>query len=194
MYRPLLQTSFSLNHAVGGYDYAGWHAVNVLLHALPAIAAFALFRPLVAPAQALLGGLLFATHPAHTQAVNYLSSRSETMCMALVLWALVLLRSRRGLWSAAVYGAALLTKSAAVAFLPLALLINWVRPMDQGRFRPVAAHGVVTAAYSVADQRRGFPAALSRTGCAPLLRADLDPVESRRLLPATSRRAAGTER
>ena len=156
MYRPLLQTSFALNHAVAGYDSTSWHLVNVLLHALAAIAAFALFRHLVAPAPALLAGLLFAMHPAHTQAVNYLSSRSETMCMALVLWALVLLRSRQGLWSAAVYGAALLTKSAAVALLPLALLINWVRPTDQGRFRPIAGHGVITAAYLVLISAEGF--------------------------------------
>ena len=33
MYRPLLQTTFALNHALGGYDAWSWHLVNVLLHA-----------------------------------------------------------------------------------------------------------------------------------------------------------------
>ena len=73
-----------------------------------------------ASAPALAAGLLFAVHPVHSQAVNYLSSRSETMCMALVMWALVLLQARHGIWSAVIYAGALLTKSTAVARKPAA--------------------------------------------------------------------------
>ena len=156
MYRPLLQTSFALNYAASAYEAVSWHVVNVLLHALAAMGAFALFRRLVAPAPALVAGLLFALHPAHSQAVNYLSSRSETMCMALVLWALVLLQSRRGVWSAVVYGAALLTKSAAVALLPLALLLSWLRPKGDHAWRPLVPHGVVTAGYLLLISVEGF--------------------------------------
>ena len=156
MYRPLLQTSFALNYAASAYQAVSWHVVNVLLHALAAMGVFALFRLLVAPAPALVAGLLFALHPAQSQAVNYLSSRSETMCMALVLWALVLLQSRRGTWSVVVYGAALLTKSAAVALLPLALLLSWLRPKGDHAWRPLVPHGVVTAGYLLLISVEGF--------------------------------------
>jgi protein O-mannosyl-transferase len=156
MYRPLLQTTFALNHALTGYDATSWHVVNVLLHALAALGAYALFRGLVAATPALFAALLFALHPAHSQAVNYLSSRSESMCMALVLWALVLFRSRQGAWSALVYAAALMTKSAAVALLPAALLMQWLRPIDRHRWRPLLPHGVVTAAYLGLINAEGF--------------------------------------
>ena len=59
MYRPLLQTTFALNHALGGYDGWSWHLVNVLLHALAATGAFALFRRLLPSAPALAAGLAF---------------------------------------------------------------------------------------------------------------------------------------
>ena len=163
MYRPLLQTTFALNYAFGGYDARSWHVVNVLLHTLAAAAAFALFRRLLPPAPALAAGLLFAVHPVHSQAVNYLSSRSEMMCMALVLWALALLLDRRGVWSAVVYAAALLTKSAAVALLPVAALLLWWGGAGRRDWRRLLPHGVVTVLYLSLISAEGFlPRSLSQ--------------------------------
>jgi Flp pilus assembly protein TadD len=164
MYRPLLQTTFALNYALGGYNAWNWHLVNVLLHALAAMGGLALFRRLLPPAPALAAGLLFAVHPVHSQAVNYLSSRSETMCMALVLWALVLLQDRRGVWSAVAYAAALLTKSAAVALLPVAVLLQWRLPPHRRDWRPLLPHGVVTVLYLSLISAEGFlPRSISQS-------------------------------
>ncbi|MEC7842766.1 MAG: tetratricopeptide repeat protein [Candidatus Latescibacterota bacterium] len=163
MYRPLLQTTFALNHALGGYDAWSWHLVNVLLHALAATGAFALFRRLLPSAPALAAGLLFAVHPVHSQAVNYLSSRSETMCMALVMWALVLLQARHGIWSAVIYAGALLTKSAAVALLPVAALIQWRLPAHQRDWKSLLPHGLVSVLYVSLISIEGFlPRSLSQ--------------------------------
>ena len=140
-YRPLLQTTFALNYALTGYDAWSWHLVNVLLHELGAMGAFALFRHLLPQQAALVAGLLCALHPVHSQAVNYLSSRSETMCMALVLWSLVLCQRPMS--------------SAAVVLLPMAVLLEWRRPAVQRRWRGLIPHAILTVVYlSVISEHR----------------------------------------
>ena len=157
MYRPLLQTTFALNYAFGGYEPAGWRIVNILLHALAAAGAYAVLRQLVGAPAALAGGVLFALHPIHTQAVNYISSRSEVLCMAGVLWALYLggLRGRPG-WGTAAYVAALLSKSAAVALVPLLTVLEWRRPREQRRWGRLAPFAIVTIGYVVLIHLEGF--------------------------------------
>lgn len=157
MYRPLVQASLAANYALAGYDPVGYHVVNVALHALAAAGAFALFGRLLSPSSALVAGLLFAAHPAHSQAVNYVSSRSELMAVAGVLWALYLAWARRrsGRGSLA-YGAALLSKSAAVAALPLLALLEGARPAALRRWRGLSAFALLTAGYVVLISWDGF--------------------------------------
>lgn len=81
-YRPLCTLSFRLNHAIGGLNPWSYHLVNVLLHA----AVTGLFTRF---SKALLGdgywtfmaGLMFASHPIHTEAVAGIVGRQ--------MWALV---------------------------------------------------------------------------------------------------------
>jgi Flp pilus assembly protein TadD len=100
--------------------------------------------------------LLYALHPAHSQAINYLSSRSETLCIALVLWALVLLQSRRLGWSVLLYACALLTKSVAVVLLPVAGLLYWARGVGRRPWQHLLPHGVTTAVYLAMISAEGF--------------------------------------
>jgi Flp pilus assembly protein TadD len=163
MYRPLLQTTFALNHGLAGYNPWSWHVVNVLIHGLAVFGAFALLRKVLHPHVALGAALLYALHPAHSQAINYLSSRSETLCIALVLWALALLQSKRAGWSVLLYAGALLTKSAAVVFLPVAALLYWVRPGHRRHWQQLLPHGVTTAIYLILISAEGFlPRSLSQ--------------------------------
>jgi tetratricopeptide (TPR) repeat protein len=102
--RPLLKLSYAANHA-SGLGLAGFHAVNVAVHVGAAVLALALLRrlerlvlpapgpavplPPAAAAAALLGALLFALHPAQTEAVTYVSGRSTALAALLALAALV---------------------------------------------------------------------------------------------------------
>lgn len=156
MYRPLLQTTFALNYALSAYDAWSWHLVNVLLHGLAALGALALCRRLFDPEVALVAALLFALHPVQSQAVNYLSSRSEILSMGLVLWSLALIRSRRIGWSLLLYGLALLTKSAAIILLPLAALIELVRPVRPTNWLRLAPHAGLSVAYLALITLEGF--------------------------------------
>ena len=92
MYRPVLLVTYAVNFALGEFDVWGYHAVNVGVHAANACLVWwlASLLGLSAPGAAL-AGLLFAVHPACSEPVNYISSRSESLAalfylLALSLW------------------------------------------------------------------------------------------------------------
>ncbi len=91
--RPVAAFSLALNFAAGGLDVFGYHLVNVLCHVLAALALFGLLRLTSAKFMGaahsrhslVLAGcaaLLWVLHPLHTDALNHISYRTETM-MAL---------------------------------------------------------------------------------------------------------------
>lgn len=133
--RPLLKLSYAANHATG-LGLFGFHAVNVAIHALNALLAFALLARLGARlgaprSAALLGALLFATHPVQTEAVTYLSGRSSALASTFALGAVLAFAAGRdlrrpALWlwlSPALLACSLAVKELAVA-LPAALLLT----------------------------------------------------------------------
>ena len=127
--RPLLKLSYALSWSAGGGTLA-FHAVNVALHAANVLLVWALLRELwrrmgveQAPAAAFAGALLFALHPAHTEAVTYISGRSVSMMAFFYLASLLAYLRGAPRWaSPALFLAALATKEVAVT-LPVALLL-----------------------------------------------------------------------
>ncbi|GMV38646.1 MAG: hypothetical protein AMXMBFR64_03620 [Myxococcales bacterium] len=125
-WRPLASTSFALDHAIWGLRPAGFHLTNVLLYAaLCALVALVLGR-LTSPGGALAGGLWYAVHPVHAEAVNLVTYRTELLAALAVAGALALLtggdrRPRNLLLIPLVYAAGLLSKESA-ATLPAWLL------------------------------------------------------------------------
>lgn len=112
LYRPLVIGSYAFNHALGGLNPSGYHAVNVLLHALCSclvlLLAVALRLP---PGASFVAGALFATHPIHTEAVAGIVGRAELMAAAGVLgaWLLHLRGRRQGAGRLAMLGLAFTT-------------------------------------------------------------------------------------
>jgi tetratricopeptide (TPR) repeat protein len=89
MYRPLLVTTFAIDRALFGPGALGHHAVNVALHGLTAI--MVLFWLVALGVHARVAGvtaLLFAVHPINSEAVCYISSRSELLMGLCMLAAL----------------------------------------------------------------------------------------------------------
>jgi len=81
--RPVVNVSFALNYAFGGRDVTGYHVVNIAIHLLCALVVFAVARraqPSVNAAFAI--ALIWAVHPLNTEAVNYVTQRTELL-MAL---------------------------------------------------------------------------------------------------------------
>ncbi|MGN6520014.1 MAG: hypothetical protein ACTHK2_11385 [Dokdonella sp.] len=95
--RPLLKLSYALTFEAGG-GAAAIHATNIAVHGLNAILLWALWRrwlPRIAPSlattdgAALLAALLFALHPAATEAVTYASGRSISLAATFMLAAVL---------------------------------------------------------------------------------------------------------
>jgi protein O-mannosyl-transferase len=117
--RPLLKASYTLNWTLGG----GFHALNIVCHALNAalllLIGDSLFRDRRA---ALLAALLFALHPAATEAVTYVSGRSSSLMAVFYLGALLAYLNGRVWPSAILFILAVATRETAVT-LPAALLL-----------------------------------------------------------------------
>ena len=92
--RPVVNITFALNYAWGGFDVTGYHAVNVTLHLLCALLLFGIIRrTLDLPSLrepfnvqsanlAFAAALLWMVHPLQTEVVDYLTERTESV-MAL---------------------------------------------------------------------------------------------------------------
>ncbi len=96
-YRPITMTTFALNHALGGDNPMGYHALNVAIHIASVLLLFgvalSIMRTLEIPRArdaALAVALLFAAHPINTQPVNYISGRSTLLvgCFSLACFLL----------------------------------------------------------------------------------------------------------
>lgn len=164
--RPLLKLSYALNWSLDAAP-VGFHAVNVLLHLLNTLLVFRLAALFLAgpdgrlrPAEAgvpLVAGLLFALHPAHTEAVTYVAGRSVslmTFFYLLGLWVHAEARElapRAAMWASTfLFACALGVRETAVTF-PLALLL-WDATARGRRFdaraslRRLWPHALVLAA------------------------------------------------
>ncbi|MBI2871519.1 MAG: tetratricopeptide repeat protein [Candidatus Omnitrophica bacterium] len=95
--RPLVNLSLAGNFALGGLSAWGYHAFNLLVHALAALTLFGIVRRtlLLEPLRARYGGrakdlalivtLLWTVHPLQTESVTYIIQRAESM-MGLFLF------------------------------------------------------------------------------------------------------------
>lgn len=150
--RPVVNLSYALDAAIWGLRPLGFHITNVLLHSLNVLLVFACANALVrddrarrhagnaidssraierhsdSPLIAVIAALLFAVHPLLSQAVGYISARSDLLCATFVL--LTFLAARRFLLAAGWLWAATaiviwlvgLGAKEVAAMLPLALL------------------------------------------------------------------------
>jgi tetratricopeptide (TPR) repeat protein len=148
-YMPLTWLTHGLDYVLWGMRPAGYHAVNLLLHALAAAAAYfvalRLLGSAVAPEPgrarrfaAAVAALLFAVHPLRVESVAWITERRDVLCGLFFLLAILCyLRAvedggptrPRWYWSAVGLAAlALLSKAMAVT-LPLVLLLLDVYPL-----------------------------------------------------------------
>ncbi len=135
--RPFLTLSYWVNYQIGGTEPYGYHAVNVLLHFANSLLVLLIVRRLlngVPTARrniyAGFAGLLFLLHPALTESVAYVASRSEVLSVLFAYAALtVFLYRKNSATTIAVaasvlvlFGAGVLTKEH-IAVLPLVFLL-----------------------------------------------------------------------
>jgi tetratricopeptide (TPR) repeat protein len=118
--RPLLKASYTLNWTLG----FGFSFLNILIHAVNAAFLFLIGRDLFKNQKAaFVAALLFALHPAQTEAVTYISGRSFSL-MAVFYLGAILAYLRGAHWgiSSLLFICAVATRETAVT-LPAALLL-----------------------------------------------------------------------
>jgi len=144
--RALLKASYTLNWTLGGGSTFGFHLVNVALHSFNAVLLFFIGRKVFPdhPNASLAAALLFALHPAQTEAVTYISGRSVSLMAALYL-ASILLYLRKSFYSVIPFILALGVKETAVTLPAALLLIELVRP-GRASWRLQLPHWLVLAA------------------------------------------------
>ena len=147
-YYPLVHTTFWLEYRLWGLAPAGYHVVNVLLHALNGTLVFLLLRRLNVPG-ALFAATLFTLHPVHVESVAWITERKNVLSAALYLASLWFCLRFRPIaagddrpagpvygrdygWALLLFLGALLSKTVTASLPAAFLLIVWWK---EGRIR-----------------------------------------------------------
>jgi hypothetical protein len=150
MYRPLPIASYAIDWQTKSVMWM--HAVNLLWHAGASVAVAALLLRLTDSERgALLGGVIFAVHPLHVEAVANIVGRAELMAaLFTVLAVYAALEGDRLWWSLGALVLGLLCKETA-ATVPALVVWGWMlgigRPDRRRMIAYAAGWAVVAIAY-----------------------------------------------
>jgi tetratricopeptide (TPR) repeat protein len=184
-YYPMLFSAFRVQHALWGLHPAGYHAVNILLHAVTAtLLGFLLTRLKLRGAWWI--AFAFALHPMHVESVAWVTELKNVLSGAFVVGSLLVFtraiqaprfdRARYG-FALALFVAAVLSKTAvATAVLVLPILCFRIR----GRF--LASDLKTTAPFAAVGVALGWVAIRLEQGLAAAVGADFDFTWIERLL------------
>jgi Tfp pilus assembly protein PilF len=133
-HRPLVFLSFELEHRLAGRSPSVAHAVNGVLHLVnTALLMVAAQRAGLTPAVALAGAAIFALHPIQTEAVAYVSGRTDLLMTAGALLSVIALlgsgsaAALRGVVAAAAGALAMLAKETGFALVVLSPYVAFRR-------------------------------------------------------------------
>lgn len=143
-YRPLVGLSFIVDKYLWGIEASFMHLENIVLHGLNALAVFVISRQILrdkgvdSPGAALSAALLFGLHPVNTEAVNWISARTDLLAGFFVFFSFILLLKSR-FWSSSLYVvlggvlfmAGCLAKETALFLLPGILIWCLIQPRDR---------------------------------------------------------------
>lgn len=174
-YYPLVHTTYWIEYRLWGLRPAGYHAVNVALHAAASVALWQVLTVLAVPA-AWWAAALFAVHPVGVESVAWVTERKNTLSLLLALaaaWCWLRYRFGPGpvadppeerpdwpagrTWLAAAVGlfvVALLSKTVAAMLVGVLAVIVWwktgtIRRADILGLLPMVAIGLPPALFTI---------------------------------------------
>jgi tetratricopeptide (TPR) repeat protein len=140
-YFPLVYTTLRLERALFGLDPFGYHVVNVLLHGLNALLAWAVLARLAVPG-AWLAAAIFALHPVQVETAAWITELKNTQStlfslLALLAWLRFTEDDRERpqrfyALSLGLYALALLSKTTACTLPAALVLVLWLRGRELG--------------------------------------------------------------
>ena len=155
-YFPLTYTVFRMGYAIWGLNPAGYHWVNILLHAANALLVWRLLRRLDVSG-AWLAAAIWALHPIQVESVAWVTElKNVLMCFFFLLtlraWIWFVEEESGRRWNGyalalLLYALALFSKTTACTLPAALLLILWLkgRPIDRHRIAqiiPFAVFGI----------------------------------------------------
>ena len=145
-YFPLTYTVFRIEHSLWGLNPAGYHCVNILLHAINALLVWLLLKRLGVPG-AWLAAALFALHPVQVESVAWITELKSVLSLFFILltlgcWIEFVGEGSRRFWyglALVFYALALFSKTTACTLPAALLLILWLKtkPIDWRRLAQV---------------------------------------------------------
>jgi protein O-mannosyl-transferase len=141
VFRPVTFATLALNWMAGQDRTLGYHLVNILLNAAVTLLLYFLLLGLLdsvprGPTIALVAALLYAVHPIHTEAVAWISGRSELLAAGFLLGAWLLHLRDQPVPALLCFLLAMMSKESAIVFVPLALVGDYAR----GKLKPVSRY------------------------------------------------------
>lgn len=86
-YRPVVSSSYTVDYSLWNYNPFGFHFTNVLIHTINSVIFYFLLFMIFGKERKsswdymILGGaVIFAVHPIHTEAVAWVSGRTDSLC------------------------------------------------------------------------------------------------------------------
>lgn len=158
-YWPVTFTSFWLEHKLWGLQPAGYHVVNILIHAFSTILIWRILSRLNVRG-AWVAAAIFCVHPVNAESVAWIAQRKNVLAMffyLVALWSFFRFdeSGRRSLYLASVVSflAAMLSKGAVVA-TPLVLLLClwWLhKPIGRRELLHAFPFFIIAAVMSLAE-------------------------------------------
>ncbi len=159
-YFPLTYTALRFERAIWGLDPAGYHWVNILLHAINSLLVWRLLARLRIP-WPWLAAMIFALHPVQVESVAWISEQKNVLMGAFFLltllgwvWFLDAAPERRRLVYMSIlasYTLALSAKSTACTLPAAMVLILWLqkKPINRERMLQIAPFVLLAVAMGV---------------------------------------------
>lgn len=174
-WRPLQMATYLFDYSVWKLDPFGYHFANMALHISGALVLFWLLRLIVADSGlAGVAALLFVVHPVHTEAVSYISGRSDSLAFLFMMLTFVFYLKDAGakgvrfLWvMAASFSLALLSREGAIVLPVLVALYHGVfrKPFNRRGLYVLAGLVVLVVVLRLTALRLIWPQEpLSRVG------------------------------
>jgi len=93
-YRPTQSLTHGVDYLLWKDRQEGHHATNIAFHCLTAIAIYLMLKGIFSKELSFFAALFFAVHPVQTEAVTYISGRSDPMAALFVVLAIILFEKK----------------------------------------------------------------------------------------------------
>ncbi|MBL7068641.1 MAG: tetratricopeptide repeat protein [Candidatus Omnitrophica bacterium] len=146
-YRPLQMITYMIDFSLWRLNVKGYHLTNILLHIAASLCLYwfitILFKERLL---SLFTSVLFVTHPIHTEAVTYISGRSDMLCAIFLLLCVIFYikslgidKARYHFFTLAAYILAILSRESSVILPAVLLLYHYAfkKKLDYNRFLPI---------------------------------------------------------